>query len=358
VVALSALTVTPVAADDAVPGVPEIHVRGNQLVDGDGLPVRLVGVNRSGSEYACAVAGGTPSGVFGGPSGARSVDEMKSWHVNSARVSLNESCWLGHEALDPSSSGLRYRNAVIDYVDRLNDAGLIAILDLHWNAPGAAVADGQQVMADADHAPAFWSSVASSFTGNPGVMFDLYNEPFDISWRCWRSGCEAPGGWMTAGMQQLVDAVRDTGATQPIIATGVGHGNDLSGWLAHRPHDRLRQLVAGFHVYDTGDDGGCRDVRCWKRTLVPIARRVPIVTGEMGQHDNRSDFVTRYMRWSDEQWRRDRSVSYFAWSWDAQQSASGGPSLIESFDGTPTNYGRGFRAHLQRLDDRGEIHRW
>jgi hypothetical protein len=251
-----------------------------------------------------------------------------------------------------------YRNAVIDYVGRLNDAGLIVILDLHWNAPGAAVPDRQQAMADADHAPAFWSSVASSFTANPGVMFDLYNEPRDISWHCWELGCASPDGWLTAGMQQLVDAVRDTGATQPIIATGLDHGNDLSGWLAHRPHDRLRQLVAGFHLYDTEAEGGCVRPACWNRTVARVAQKVPVVTGELGEHDNRSTFISRYMKWTDERWRHHRSISFLAWSWDAEQSATGGPSLIRSFDGTPTGYGSGFRDHLQRLDDRGLIHQW
>ena len=73
-------------------------------------------------------------------------------------------------------------------------------------------------MADADHAPAFWSSVARAFVADPAVIFDLYNEPNSISWPCWLHGCVLPEGWRTAGMQTLVDAVRSTGAEQPIIA--------------------------------------------------------------------------------------------------------------------------------------------
>ncbi len=32
---------------------PALHVAGNQLVDASGTPTRLIGVDRSGTEYAC-----------------------------------------------------------------------------------------------------------------------------------------------------------------------------------------------------------------------------------------------------------------------------------------------------------------
>ena len=60
-------------------------------------------------------------------------------------------------------------------------------------------------MADLDHAPAFWSSVARAFKDDHALVFDLYNEPHDIDWKCWRDGCMLPEGWRTAGMQRLVD---------------------------------------------------------------------------------------------------------------------------------------------------------
>jgi endoglucanase len=242
-------------------------------------------------------------------------------------------------------------------VRALNDAGLIAILDLHWNAPGSLLSDGQQVMADADHAPAFWTSVAASFKDNPGVIFDLYNEPTDISWACWRSGCETSERWRTAGMQSLIDAVRRTGANQPIIAAGINNGNDLSGWLSHPLHDPIQQLVAGVHVYNTGPGDYCNTVACWDRTFVPVAKKVPVVTVEVGENDNRPDFITTYMKWTDDQSRFHRAVSIVAWSWDPAQGV-GGPSLIASYDGTPTAFGLGFQTYLEGLFKRGQIRGW
>jgi hypothetical protein len=334
----------------------EIRVRGNQLVNGTGESMRLFGVNRSGTEYTCTIGGTAGAGIFSGPDDAASIAAMASWHVTGVRVSLNEDCWLGINGVNPAYSGANYREAIARYVARLNKAGMIAILDLHWNGPGTTLSNKQQFMADADHAPEFWTSVASRFKSNPAVMFDLYNEPNGVSWDCWQSGCMTKDGWQTVGMQTLIDTVRRTGAEQPIIATGLDHGNDLSGWLSHPLRDPRHQLVAGVHVYPNDGSDHCTTVDCWDRTLVPVAKKVPIITGELGQHDRRSDFITQYMQWADRQWRSDRAVSIVAWAWDAAQG-EGGPSLITAYDGTPTTYGLGFRTYLQGLFERGEITR-
>jgi hypothetical protein len=331
-------------------------VRGNHLVNARGQSVRLFGVNRSGTEYECVIGGTTGAGIFSGPSDQASIAALASWHVNAVRVPLNEDCWLGINGVNRAYSGINYQDAIAGYVGRLNDTGLITILDLHWNAPGTVLSQSQQVMADADHAPSFWTSVASRFKHSPAVMFDLYNEPHNISWKCWRSGCVTSDGWQTAGMQSLVDAVRRTGAKQIIIAAGLNHANDLSGWLASGLSDPLHQLVGGMHVYDTGSPGYCNTAACWNRTIVPVAENVPIVATEIGEHDRRSDFITAYMDWTDTQWRLSRAVSFLGWSWDAAQG-EGGPSLITAYDGTPTAYGNGFKTYLAHLVEQGEIHR-
>lgn len=350
-----ALTTVGLSNRAAEPGL-EIHVSGNHLVDGFGHTVRLFGVNRAGTEYQCVIGGPAGAGIFSGPSDRASIAVIASWHVNAVRVPLNEDCWLGINGVSPAHSGVAYQAAVVGYVRRLNDAGLIAILDLHWNAPGSTLSDSQRVMADRDHAPAFWTSVASRFASNRAVMFDLYNEPNNISWSCWRSGCITDHGWDAAGMQSLVDAVRKTGASQPIIATGPDFGNDLSSWLVYRPHDPKRQLVAGLHVYNSTAGEYCGTAACWDANVGPLADKVPVVAGEIGEHDRRSDFISGFMEWADAQARSGRSVSYLAWSWDAAQG-EGGPSLITGYDGTPTLYGLGFRHHLAALVDQGLVQR-
>ncbi len=317
-------------------GALAVKVVGNELENGSGQPMRLVGVDRSGTEYACAQGWG----IFDGPSDASSVSAIRSWHGDAVRVPLNEDCWLGINGVSPSYSGANYRNAIEGYVQTLNAAGMVAVLDLHWNAPGSTLATGQQVMADADHSPAFWSSVAAAFKGDPAVVFDLYNEPHDISWSCWLNGCTTSAGWQAAGMQQLLDAVRNAGATQPVMAGGLNWSGDLSSWLANEPNDPLHQLAASAHIYNFS---ACNTESCWNQTIAPVAAKVPVVTGEIGENDCASSFIDSYMSWAD-----SVGVSYIGWTWDTWNCSSG-PALITDYSGTPTNFGAGLQAHLATL---------
>lgn len=352
-IALGAALLTPIglASSDGAEAQPWIGVRGNQLVDKEGDPVRLLGVNRPGLEYQCVYG----KGFFEGPSDDASIEAMKSWHINAVRVQLNESCWLGHPWIRPELSGAAYRAVVRDYVTRLERAGLYVILDLQWSAPGKNWATGIIPQPAADHAIDFWRSLATEYRDDRGVLFDLYNEPHDIDWSCWRNGCNAYDQWFgwyrAAGMQELVDAVRSTGARQPIMLGGLDWAHDLSGWLEYLPADPANALVASSHTYDyKACFSECR------ATLLRIAKRHPVVTGELGQIDCSHDYVDGYMRWADR-----HGISYLGWAWyvspELESSCLAGPILISDYAGTPSTYGRGLYNHLRRLHNEAERER-
>ena len=192
----------------------------------------------------------------------------------------------------------------------------------------------------------------SSFRTDPGVVFDLFNEPFlDSSnaqtadpWTCWRDGCTVNAGngvgapWRSAGMQSLVDAVRGAGATQPVMLGGLRWANDLTGWLAHRPHDTAGQEVASFHLYNFN---ACVNAGCWDSQIGPVAAAVPLVTGELGENDCGHGFIDGYMPWADA-----HGVSYLGWAWNTDFNCNSGPGLISNYNGTPTGFGIGLRDHL------------
>lgn len=335
VLALSLVVIAAIKWRAAQPQLTlSLRVVGNKLVNRSGSPIRLYGIDRSGTEYACI------NGRFtDGPTDKQSITAMTSWHINAVRIPLNEDCWLGVNGLPASYGGVRYRAAISAYVARLHQAGLYVILDLHWNAPGRTLATGQQPMADLDHSVAFWSSVARQFKADRAVAFDLYNEPYGMSWGCWRNGCTLSEGWRTAGMQALVNAVRSTGADQPIIVSGLASGNDLSSWLQYAPRDPAHQLVAGLHMYNFLS---CVTATCWSGNIEPVVRKVPVITTELGEADCSAAFIDRFMKWAD-----SAGVSYLGWSWDPV--GCGAPALIRSWNGQPTAYGEGLRAHLIRL---------
>ena len=315
-----------------------IAVQGNHFVNGDGRTVRLLGVDRSGSEYMCTGGGGQ---TFDGPIDDPAIAAIVAWHTNAVRLPLNEDCWLGINGLPNGQTAASYQAAITDFVNRLHAQGQYVILDLHWNNGGTAQATGQEGMADADHAPAFWTSVATAFKSDPAVVFDLYNEPHDITWDCWKNGgCTDPvDGFTVAGMQSLLDAVRATGATQPIMAGGLGWSGDLSQWLTFMPNDPLKALVASFHTYNFS---GC-DSTCWTTTVQPVTANVPVVTGELGENDCAHGYIDRYMTWADA-----HGVSYFGWAWNTYDCGSF-PSLISDDTGTPTAFGVGLQSHLASL---------
>ena len=236
---------------------------------------------------------------------------IASWHATAVRVPLNEDCWLGINGQPNSSPNppapltmAGYRQAVQDYVTALNNAGLYVILDLHWSAPSVYVADGQRPMPDS-HSVDFWASVASTFKTNPAVVFDAFNEPYspdavndpgalgqlelleDRQPRLLpaRRPMPATAGQQRAplhpvGMQSLVDAIRATGAPQPILLGGLSYSNDLSQWLANEPSDPDHQLAASYHNYEGQQ---CSTQACWDSTIAPVAAQVPVVTGEFDE---------------------------------------------------------------------------
>jgi hypothetical protein len=73
-------------------------------------------------------------------------------------------------------------------------------------------------------------------------------------------------------------------------------------------------------------------------------RKVPVIVGEIGENDCADSYISPLMRWLDV-----RHTSYLAWAWNAGFDCSTGPGLITSYNGTPTPFGRGYRAHLRTL---------
>ena len=317
-------------------GAPSVRVSGNQLIDGSGNPIRLIGVDHSGSEYACVDGAGFFSPTNSDTPAA--IATMKSWDINAVRVPLNEDCWLGINMPYPQYGGAAYQSAIVNYVNDLNAAGLVVILDLHWSAPGTETAVGQAVAADESHAPAFWSSVAGTFKGDPGVVFDLFNEPQNVPFTCLVSGGCTVDGFEVAGYDQLISDVRSTGATNVIMVAGTNYATDPVGFETDMPYDPLGQLAISVHVYSFNADN---TPSSWDQWLT-LMQKVPFVTGELGENDCTSNFIDAYMTWADA-----HDVSYLAWSFNV--GACDSPSLITDDNGDPTPYGAGYKAHLAAL---------
>jgi hypothetical protein len=141
-------------------------------------------------------------------------------------------------------------------------------------------------------------------------------------------------------MQELVDAVRSTGARNPVLVAGPQYAGVLDRWLAYRPADPLGQVAASIHVYGPPEATACSIPDCWNDQIAPVAREVPVVIGEMGDMDCSTGLVDPLMDFADA-----HGVGYLGWAWVTDDCASE-PSLISRWDGTPTAYGRAVRDHF------------
>jgi endoglucanase len=372
------------------PTISGLHVEGNHFVD-QGKTVRLLGVNHSGTESNCRSWNGEAT-IFQGPTDATLVAGMKTWHINAVRIPLNEDCWLGLNGVPAAVGGTNYQQGIAKYVQMIRTGGLYVIVDLHMNSVGDVTAGGvnisdQQAMADKAHSLDFWKSVASTFKGDQGVVFDLYNEPAinDSSrtttpcddttsqgaacWQCWLSGCSLTtkvsdprngGGasiktvtWATAGMQDMVSAVRSSGAKNVVMAGGWNYASVLDQWTKYKPNDPLNNMSASFHTYSGINGCADSDATCldnwWNAQLGAIAQGgFPVVTGEFGEYggcNSESNFMSSWFAFAD-----PKGFSYTAWTWDTWGGCAIGPNLISDYGGTPNgSAAQAYRDHLLTL---------
>jgi hypothetical protein len=350
-----------------------IKVQSNHLVDANGNTVQLRGVNVSALEFVTINDSkwdnGNPWGNQTGTATPQWSIMADTWKANAVRLPLNQASWLGYICVNKNGASINpdplgnYKATVEQAVSAANAAGLYVILDLHWTAPGNTCPQSQDQMADRDHSLAFWTSVASTFKGNPAVLFDLFNEPYVSGgpsgyangadyWAIWLNGGATPQlstnsgrtivaiAWSSVGMNQLIAAVRATGATNVVMAGGLAGASDLSGWLSHKPTDALNQLALSWHAYSgTGGQGGYAQA--------VLGAGIPVIIGETGDKSangtSSAPTIANVTKWAD---ANDASV--MVWAWD-DWSSSGGSSnlLIKDAAGTPTDgEGVAFKAWL------------
>jgi len=244
-----------------------LHTSGNKIIQANGAPVTLQGVNIAGLEYHGTLS---TSGIT-----QQAVADARAWGANFVRLPLSEAFWLSSNC--KYSSG--YAAAVQTVVNWITSSGMVALLDLHTNTVGGCESPEQHNMADSAQSPTFWTQVSKTFGSNPLVAFDLYNEPHDISATVWLKGGQTTDTatgvtYNAAGMQQLYNAVRSTGAKNLVFVGGLN-------WAATAPS----QLVTGNNIVyaDHAYTGNPSTVVSGNLSLwTPLAATEPVVVTEFG----------------------------------------------------------------------------
>lgn len=288
---------------------------------------------------------------------AHDIRLMKSWNANVVRVPLNQSFWL------PASRHYSpdYPEMVDRVVKRAREAGMSVILDLHVTDRGDPnyefnKTNPHQQHADVNHSIPFWREVAAKYKDDGGIIFELYNEAYDISWDVWLNGGKIPAGrtygehrkeFQAAGYQQLYDTVRGTGAKNLVIVAGTHWGYYLNRVRNYRVTGY--NIAYAAHPWDYSD----KQPKTWDKDWGSLAKTDPVIISEFGGYKCQSDYVKKVLDYADK-----RQMSWMAWAWQAPgpgESTSQAraedpickfPMLITDWNGNPSEIGKTIRDRL------------
>ena len=319
-----------------------LYVKQNKVLNEKGEKVRLYGVNICGLEWDSK-----------GYRIIESVNEaFKNWNCNLIRLPLSQDRWFG-KAEEQADAGESYRKIVGDVIKIASESGKYIDIDLHWSNMGEWGKNiSQHYMPDMLSID-FWIDIAKRYANNPAVLFGLYNEPHDISWKVWRDGGkvdeiinkgkedEAIVSYETPGHQRLINEIRKTGAKNIIIAGGIDWAYDLRGIAKNTTTGECYALddpqgngiIYDSHIYTIKEhDGVNHDTK-----VLCITQDHPVLIGEIGISNregeygaaNRPTWLADMCNWMDK-----HDLHWTGWCFHP----SAGPCMILDWDYNPTSY--------------------
>lgn len=342
----------------------ELHVKKNEIFDADGNKVMLTGVNCASLEWI-SYPERLPHTV---------QVAMDDWHANVIRLPLSQDRWFGFggDQVGCDESGERYRNMVDKIIGLIASRKKYVIIDLHRSNCGSWGEFISGNMPDMNSL-VFWKAMAERYGNHPNVLFGIYNEPFKVSWECWRDGGSvtveyAPQNignqimrdesgepvlekltYETPGHQRILDTVRAVGAKNIAIIAGLDWGYELDG------------IAKGYEVKDNGGNGiildsheyPWKELDRWEELVDVVKDKYPILIGECGhygenvnvyegpQRETSDKWVPRLLNWVEKN-------NYHITAWDFHDEA--GPSLIKNLDDyEPTEFwGKYFKEFLNK----------
>lgn len=322
----SATTRTPTAPPTPTPDpwvTYGLSVEGTRILAPGGKPITLLGAARFSLEFECNGDGHFQLSDF---------EAMRAWGMNTVRIPLSSAFWrnVGNGCPD-------YRATVAAAVTHAEAAGLYVILDLQRDAPfsrpeDATTGGAQCPLPDARYDLAFWRSLAAMYRDDPRVLFDIFGEPYSVSWDEWWHGGSITSscyGYQTQhtytaiGMPALAAAVRAVAPRNLIILSGLDWGYDLSG-LGSRAAS-LSNVLYGTHPWGHASVQRPSD---WPRAFGATAQRLPVIATEFGEYDCQTSYISTELAYF-----ARLHVSFLAWAWTPGGCHT--PSLIANWSGAP-----------------------
>jgi aryl-phospho-beta-D-glucosidase BglC (GH1 family) len=207
-----------------------LHTSGNQILDSQGKPVQISGVNWFGAEGS----NGVPDGLW-----TRNykdmIDQMAAQGFNTIRIPYSSE--MLHTASAPS--GINYaanpdlqglsRIQVLDQIIAYaGQDGMRVILDHHRSTAGAGTSENglwYNSQYSEDQWVADWQTLATRYKDNPTVIgFDLHNEPYNGTW------CGGGTNDWARAAERAGNAVLQSNPNLLVFVEGVGTYRGQSYW--------------------------------------------------------------------------------------------------------------------------------
>ncbi|EHB55226.1 glycoside hydrolase family 5 [Mycolicibacterium rhodesiae JS60] len=207
-----------------------LHTSGNQILDSEGQPVQISGVNWFGAEGS----NGVPDGLW-----TRNykdmIDQMSAQGFNTIRIPYSSEMLHNSAApsginysLNPDLQGLSRIEVLDAIIAYAGQDGMRVILDHHRSAAGAGTSENglwYNSQYSEDQWVADWQMLANRYSDNPTVIgFDLHNEPYNGTW-----GGGGANDWARAA-ERAGNAVLQENPNLLIFVEGVGTYQGQSYW--------------------------------------------------------------------------------------------------------------------------------
>ncbi|MCV7344595.1 Calx-beta domain-containing protein [Mycolicibacterium rhodesiae] len=207
-----------------------LHTSGNQILDSQGKPVQISGVNWFGAEGS----NGVPDGLW-----TRNykdmIDQMSAQGFNTIRIPYSSEMLHTSAApsginynLNPDLQGLSRMQVLDQIIAYAGQDGMRVILDHHRSTAGAGTSENGLWYNSAyseDQWVSDWQTLATRYKDNPTVIgFDLHNEPYNGTW-----GGGGANDWARAA-ERAGNAVLQANPNLLIFVEGVGTYQGQNYW--------------------------------------------------------------------------------------------------------------------------------
>lgn len=277
-----------------LPSHADMRIQNAQLVEANGTPFVMRGVNAPHAWYADKTA--------------QTLTDIAARGANTVRLVL--------------ANGVRWTRTdeatVRDLIAKCKAAKLIAVLEVH-DTTGY----GEQAGASSlDQAADYWVSIKNALVGQEDyVIVNIGNEPIGNG--------QAASLWID-GHKSAIAKIRAAGIKNTLMVDGPTWGQDWQGVMKANAaqvfaSDPLLNTVFSIHMYAVyGTESAVSDYLAAFRSA-----RLPLVVGEFGNtFQGQTVAATAIMSLS-----QQYGIGYMAWSWSGNGGADASLDMVNGFNG-------------------------